>query len=151
MTEAVALREDVHIHAEPAAIQRRILALDSYTDWLGPAFRAYTADDEGFAFHLVLPTRTEGAHLRRAGIEDGAVTFVRDGGGAYDSLTWALHAEAAREVHLTLEATYRPAGGLAGAFLETLFHRPHRAQALRDALWRLKHLVEAEHASAARA
>ncbi|MSQ30738.1 MAG: hypothetical protein EXR64_01760 [Dehalococcoidia bacterium] len=147
----VALREDVHIHAEPAAIQRRILALDSYPDWLGPAFRAYTADGEGFAFHLAVPARTERARLRRAGIEDGAVTFVRDGDGAYESLTWALHAERAREVHVTLEATYRPAGGLAGAFLETLFHRPHRAQAFRDALWRLKHLLEAARASAARA
>ncbi|MSQ31146.1 MAG: hypothetical protein EXR64_03850 [Dehalococcoidia bacterium] len=147
----MAIREDVHIHAEPAAIRRRILALASYTEWLGPAFRGYTADDEGFAFHLALPARTEGARLRRADIEDGAVTFVRDGEGAFESLTWALHAESAHEVHLTLEAAYRPAGGLLGAFLETLFHRPHRAQALRDALWRLKHLVEAEHASAARA
>lgn len=144
MTDVVAVREDVHIHAEPPAIQRRILALDAYEDWLGPAFRAYTADGEGFAFNLVLPTRTESGRLRRAGIEAGAVTFLRDGDGVYESITWAMHVENAHEVHLTVEATYRPAGGLVGGFLETLFHRPHRAQALRDALWNLKHLVEAE-------
>ena len=148
MTEVVAVREDVHIHAEPAVIQRRILALESYEEWLGTAFRAYTADDEGFAFTLALPARTEEGHLRRAGIETGAVTFARDGDGAIESITWAMHVENAREVHLTVEAAYRPAGGLLGAFMETLFHRPHRAQAFRDALWHLKHLVEAERASA---
>jgi len=148
VTEVVAVREDVHIHAEPAAIQRRILALESYEEWLGPAFRAYTADEEGFAFTLALPTRTEGGRLRRAGIEAGAVTFARDGEGAFESITWAMHVENAREVHLTVEVAYRPAGGPLGAFLETLFHRPHRAQAFRDVLWHLKHLVEAERVAA---
>lgn len=148
MTALEAVREDVHIHVEPAAIQRRILAIASYEDWLGPAFRGFTADDEGFTFTLSLPTRTERGRLRRAGIEAGAVTFVRDSDGAYESLTWAQHVEGPREVHLTVEATYRPATGLIGAFLETLFHRPHRTQALRESLWNLKHLLEAERESA---
>lgn len=148
--EAARIREDVHVHAGAAAIHRRLLALHSYDQWLAPAFRDYRADDEGCAFTLALPLRAERARLRRDGIEEGAVVFVRDGGGVFESITWALHAEGPRELHVTVEAAYHPAGGPLGAFLETLLHRPHRAQALRDSLWRLKQLIETEATPAAR-
>ena len=142
----VRIREDVHLHASPHTVQQRILDLHTYDEWLAPAFRDFRADGEGCAFTLVLPGRTEQARLRRGGIEDRAVTLLRDDsgadGGAYESITWALHAESPREVHLTVEAAYAPAGGLGGAIFEATMHRPHRTQALRDSLWRLKQLLE---------
>ena len=146
MTSLVRIREDVHLHASPHAVQQRLLNLPTYDEWLAPSFRDFRADGEGCAFTLVLPGRTERARLRRGGAEDGAVTLLRDDrggdGGAYESITWALHAESPREVHLTVEAAYAPAGGLGGAIFETTVHRPHRMQALRDSLWRLKQLLE---------
>ena len=142
MTSPVRIRDDVHLHADPAAVRQRILDLTTYDQWLAPAFRDYRADDEGFSFTLVLPGRTEEARLRRGGVEDRAVTLVRDGGGAYESVTWALHSESTREVHLTVEVTYLPAGGLGGSIMETTVHRPNRTQALRDSLWQLKQLLE---------
>jgi hypothetical protein len=142
VTRAVRIREDVHLHAPAPAVRQRILDLSTYDEWLAPAFRDFRADDEGWSFTLALPGRTEAGRLRRGGIEDGAVTFVQDGGGVIHSLTWAMHAESTREVHLTAEITYAPAGGIAGNVLEMTVHRPHRVQALRDSLWALKQLVE---------
>lgn len=146
----VRLREDVHVHASAQAVQQRILDLATYDEWLPPQFRDFHADDEGWSFTLVLPGRTEQGRVRRGGIEAGAVTFVRDGDGAIDSLTWAMHAESPREVHLTLEFAYVSAGGLGGNILEMTVHRPHRVQALRDWLWRLKHVLEGRTADGAR-
>jgi hypothetical protein len=57
-------------------------------------------------------------------------------------MSWAFHAESPREVHLTSELVYRPAGGPFGALLEALLHRPYRTQALRESLWNLKQRVE---------
>lgn len=146
----VRIREDVHLHASRQTVHQRILDLASYHQWLAPAFRDFRADREGCSFALALPGRTERGRVRRGGTEDGAVTLVRDGdgdeGGAYESITWALHAESPREVHLTVEAAYLPADGVGGTILETTVHRPHRAQAWRDSLWRLKQLVEGERA-----
>ncbi|RLT43274.1 MAG: hypothetical protein DWI58_04590 [Chloroflexi bacterium] len=142
MTASARIREDVHVHASAHAIRLRILDLTTYDEWLAPAFRDFRADDEAYSFALALPGHTEQARLRRGGVEERAVTFVRDGGGDYESITWVLHAESPREVHLTVEATYTPAGGLSGAILEPTVHRPHRTQALRDSLWRLKQLAE---------
>ena len=81
-------------------------------------------------------------HVAPEAVDGGPIAFVRDGAGSWVSWHWALHAESAHEVHLTAEATYEPAPGITGALLEGAVHRPHRAQALRDALWRLKQVVE---------
>ena len=142
MTSIVRIREDVHVHAPAHALQQRILDLSTYEEWLAPQIRDFRADDEGWSGTLVLPGRTERARLRRGGTEAGAVTFVRDGDGAVDALTWAMHSESPREVHLTVELAYVPAGGLGGNIMEMTVHRPHRVQALRDWLWRLKQLME---------
>ncbi|MGE3857429.1 MAG: hypothetical protein AB7G21_10795 [Dehalococcoidia bacterium] len=142
MTSLVRIREDVHLHAPAHAVHQRLLDLATYDEWLAPQFRDFRADDEGWSATLVLPGRAEPARLRRGGIEDGAVTFVRDGDSAVDTLTWAMHAETPREVHLTVELAYLPAGGLGGNIMEMTVHRPHRVQVLRDWLWRLKQVLE---------
>ena len=142
MPALVRIREDVHVHASAQAVLQRVLDLSTYDEWLAPAFRDYRADDEGCSFDLVLPGRVEPARLRRGGVEAGAFSLVRDGDSAVDSIVWALHAESPREVHLTAEVAYTPAGGF-GAILETTVHRPNRTQALRDSLWALKQLLEA--------
>lgn len=142
MTPLVRIREDVHLHAALPAVQRRILDLESYGEWLSPAFRDVRADGEGCSFALALPGRTELARLRRGGVEDRAFTLVRDGDGAIESMAWALHAESPREVHLTGEIAYLPAGGVTGGLADAVLYRPRRAQALRDSLWRLKQIVE---------
>ena len=146
MPALVRIREDVHVHASAQAVLQRVLDLSTYDEWLAPAFRDYRADDEGCSFDLVLPGRVEHARLRRGGVEAGAFSLVRDGAnasgaGALDSIVWAMHSESAREVHLTAEMAYVPAGGF-GAILETTVHRPNRTQALRDSLWALKQLLE---------
>ena len=51
-------------------------------------------------------------------------------------------AESGRESHLSVETHYHPAGGPFGPLLDLTLHRPHRRQAFRDALWRLKLLIE---------
>jgi uncharacterized membrane protein len=68
--------------------------------------------------------------------------------GDDSSLSWALHAEATGEVHITVEAAYQPAGGLR-SLLEPLLYLPRRKQSVRDALWRLKMLVEGGEADEA--
>jgi len=146
VTGVVRIREDVHLHATVPVVHQRILDLHTYDEWLAPPFRDFRADGEGCSFTLALPGRAERGRLRRGGIEDRALTLVRDGEGAasgtYESITWALHAESGREVHLTAEVAYVPAGGVLGGLLETTFHRPRRAQALRDSLWQLKQVLE---------
>lgn len=142
MTAPARIREDVHLHAAATAVQQRILDLTTYDEWLAPAFRDFRADDEGWSFTLALPGRIERGRLRRGGIEARAVTFVRDGDGSIEALTWVMHAESPLEVHLTAELAYVPAGGIAGNILEMTVHRPHRVQALRDSLWALKQIVE---------
>jgi hypothetical protein len=136
------VREDVHIHAGLPDIHRRIADPEVLAGVLSHHFRDVEADHDHLAFTLALPTRREGAELRRDGTERGAVTYLRRGDGAIDSMTWAVHAESARECHVTVEVAYRPLRGPHGALLETLVHKPHRAQALRDSLWALKREIE---------
>lgn len=137
------IREDVHIHASGADVYARLVDLGRAGEWLAPTFRALTVTGEdAFSFSLALPLRTEQARLRRDRSETEALTFVGRDGGALRALTWAFHQEGPRDVHLTVEARYEPAGGVLGSLLEPLLHRPHRTQALRDTLWKLKQLSE---------
>ena len=140
------VREDIHIRATPADVYRRISALDTVAEWLPPIFRGVEASGRALTFRLALPLHGERAELDIE-TDDQPALFVlagreEDGAGALDSLTWALHAEGERNVHLTLEAGYTPAAGLLGWLLEPALHRPLRRQALRDALWRLKQVAE---------
>lgn len=144
MPAPVTIREDIHIHVPVAAIHRRLSDPTAHDQWLSPHFRRYTADHDSCAFALALPGRTEPVRLRRDGSETRAIFYVRDGASAWESVTWAMHAESPREVHLTVEVAYRPAGGPIGTVGEVMVHRAHRTQALRDTLWNLKHLLEAE-------
>ena len=143
------LREDVHIHATAAAVYERLIGLHNDHDWLPPAFGDIEVADGEFAFALALPLRTERARLAVAA--DEPPTFVEfaavddhgaNGGPAIERLSWALNAEGPRDVHVTLEAGYEPSGGPLGWIVEEAVHRPVRRQAFRDALWRLKLLVE---------
>ena len=123
------LREDVHIHATPQAVFAR-LRTSEVGGWFGAAFggsRLVVTDEEAPSL-LVMGAEGDGGDLA--------------------SLSWALHAEATSEVHLTMEAEYRPAGGLR-ALLEPLLYVPRRQQACRDALWRLKQRVEGGEAGEA--
>lgn len=138
------IREDVHIHVPTAAIHRRLSDPTTHDEWLSPHFQRFTADHDSCSFSVVLPGRTEPVRLRRDGSEARAVLYVSDGESAWESVTWAMHVEGAREVHLTLEVAYRPASGLLGTTGEVMVHRAHRTQALRDSLWRLKQLLESE-------
>lgn len=136
------VREDVHIHAGLPDVHRHVSDPEALAAVLSHHFRDVEADDDSLAFTLMLPTRRESASLRRGGAERGAVTYARDGEGAIHSVTWAIHVESPRECHVTVEVIYRPLGGPHGAVLETLVHRPHRTQALRESLWALKHAIE---------
>ncbi len=156
-----AIREDVHIHAEAPAVYRRLAELEALAEWLPERFRDVRAEGERCAFTLALPLRAEGARLRvEGGAEPYTLTLVTDTGPlgratalggengagptpAIESLRWELQPEGRGEVHVTLAAGYRVPGGIAGPLLDLLLFRPQRRQALRDALWRLKHLVEA--------
>ena len=93
---------------------------------------------------LALPLRAEVVRLEPAQVEAPALLHFRsaDGGQAFDSLTWHVNAEGPREVHLELQAVYTPSGGFPGAVLDMLLLRSYRRQALRDALWRLKYVLE---------
>ena len=144
MPAPVTIREDVHIHVPVAAIHRRLSDPSTQGEWLSPHFQRYTADSDSCAFVLALPGRNEAVRLRRDGSEARSILYVRDGAGAFDSVTWAMHVEGAHEVHLTVDVAYRPAAGLIGTVGEVMVHRAHRTQALRDSLWNLKHLLEAE-------
>ena len=139
------LIEDIHIHAAPDAVFARIEATSNYAEWLPRCFHEVDGDaDGGLACTLVLPLRAVAVRLEPAEVTPPALLHFRaaDGGEAFESLTWHVNAEGPREVHLELQAVYTPAGGFAGAMLDVLLLRSYRRQALRDALWRLKHLLE---------
>ena len=142
------IREDVHIHASASATFERLEATARYAEWLPRAFRDVAAPSgpaarlEGV---LTLPLRSERVRLEAAEREPDRLLLFRssDGDrGAFDTLSWVLTAEGAGDVHLLVEAIYTPAGGFAGWLLDLLVQRQHRRQALRDAVWRLKQLLE---------
>jgi hypothetical protein len=138
------LREDVHIHAPAGEVYDRLVSLGADRQWLPPAFADIEASERELSFALALPGRTERAHLAVGANEPP--TFVEfesvNGDSGIGRLTWALNPEGAREVHVTVETAYEPAGGPLGWLVEEAVHRPVRRQAFRDLLWRLKLLVE---------
>ena len=132
-----AIREDVHIHADAAAVYALLAAPESLDETLpellgGPdagggirtPFRIVRAEEPRL---LTIAPGREGGRGARPDIE---------------SLHWDLQPEGRGEVHVTLAVGYPPAGGLTGPLLDLLLHRPRRRQALRDALWRLKRRME---------
>ena len=144
MPAPATIREDVHIHVPVAAIHRRLSDPSTHDDWLSPHFQHFTADVDSCAFAVALPGRTDAVRLRRDGSEARSILYVRDGESDWESVTWAMHVEGQHEVHLTAEIAYRPASGVLGTTGEVLLHRAHRTQALRDSLWNLKQVLEAE-------
>jgi hypothetical protein len=151
------LREDVHIHAPPSEVYGRLADCPTHREWLPPAFADLEAREGELAFALSLPLRTERARLSLATEEPPYLLeyTARNGTGgptprSIESLTWVVSPEGAREVHLTVEAGYHPAGGPLGWLLEMTMHAPVRRQALRDALWRLKLLIEGRYIEARR-
>lgn len=139
------LIEDIHIHAAADEVFARIEATGSYSEWLPRCFRDVDGDSGGMlAATLALPLRAEAVRLEPAQVEPLALLHFRsaDGGEAFDSLTWNLSAEGPREVHLEVQAVYTPVGGFPGAVFDVLLLRSYRRQALRDALWRLKYVLE---------
>jgi hypothetical protein len=138
------IREDVHIHASYEALHARVADPAGHADWLSGQFRDFECERDACSFTLALPFRAEDARLRRDSDEPGSVAYVREGDGQIEALTFAIHPEGPAEVHLTIEARYRPAGGILGPLLEVLLHRPQRTQALRDSLWNLKQIAERE-------
>ena len=147
-----AVREDIHIRATAPAVYERLADLEASLEWLPPAFREPAVDDDRIDFalplpldrreaHLVLAEREEPSYLRLAAVgENGSA-------GAVQSLTWALHVESERNVHVTVEMAYAPSSNLLGGLLEATIHAPLRRQALRDALWRLKQVCEGREPS----
>ena len=139
------LIEDIHIHAAADVVFARIEATGSYGEWLPRCFREVDGDAGGvLACTLALPLRSETVRLEPAQVQAPSLLHFRsaDGGEAFDSLTWNVNAEGPREVHLEVQAVYTPSGGFPGAVLDVLLLRSYRRQALRDALWRLKYVVE---------
>jgi hypothetical protein len=138
------LREDVHIHASAIDVYARLV--EAAPEWWPPAVSALDTGNGGLAFTLGLAGRSERARLARTTEEPPRfLEFMADGnGGALRALRWAVNAEGPREVHLIAELTYEPAGGAVGWMLEETAHRPGRRQVLRDALWRLKLLIEGQ-------
>jgi hypothetical protein len=153
------IREDVHIHASAEEVYELLASLHSHGRWLPRTFRGVEANGDELSFELSLPLRREQARLSVTAGEAPTLLVLASGRdaeqgagngvGPFASLTWALHSEAAGEVHVTLEAEYRPAGGVVGALLEPLLYYPLRRQAFRDALWRLKLFVERHDGSSA--
>ena len=142
------IREDVHIHASASATFERLEATARYAEWLPRSFREVAAPPgppariEGV---LTLPLRSERVRLEAAEREPERLLLFRSSDGdrsAFDTLSWVLTAEGADDVHLLVEAIYTPAGGFGGWLLDLLVQRQHRRQALRDAVWRLKQLLE---------
>jgi len=133
----------VHIHAPAADVYGRLRSGAGHQRWLPPAFADFehTGDELGFA--LTLPLRTERTRLQVTVEEPpGLIELSPMDGGSIGGLAWALNVEGPREVHLTMELAYKPAGGPLGWVLEESVHRPLRRQALRDTLWRLKLVIE---------
>lgn len=140
------VREDVHIHASYDVVRDRLLATARNADWLDEHFRDYESDGKTLSFNLALPGRTEAARLTVDDSDPFGVRYARNGdGGDIAELSWAIHIETARDVHLTVEAAFEPRGGLFGPFLELAVLRPQRTQALRESIWKLKQLIEREH------
>lgn len=138
------VRQDIHIHTTGAELHRRLSDVRAHGEWLAQHFRDYgVADDhEVITFALALPLRTESARLYRDPNEHDAIAFVATGESDLSAITWAFHEEGARDIHVTVEARYRRAGGALGPLLEWILHRPYRTQALRESLWNLKQLIE---------
>ena len=140
------LREDVHIHATPQAIFDRLRAPE-LGGWFDAVFSRPGADGE-LAFELAMPLHREVARLAITTEQAPALLVMAADGDDDDlsALSWALHVEREGEVHLTVEVAYRPARGLL-VLLEPLLYVPRRKQLFRDALWRLKLLVEGGEAA----
>lgn len=136
------LREDVHIHAAADDVYLRLRAFQGHREWLPPAFDEVAAGEDAIAFALLLPARRERAHLEIVAAEPPRLLELADMNGGGWGIAWGLNVEGPREVHVTAEIAYEPAGGPLGWVVEETMHRPMRRQALRDALWRLKLLVE---------
>jgi hypothetical protein len=136
------LREDVHIHAAATAVFERLI--EPAPEWWPAAVTGIDTRDGGLAFSLALAGRTERAALARASEEPPRfLEFLADGEpNALRALRWVVNDEGPREVHLIAELAYEPASGAMGWMLEETVHRPSRRQVLRDALWRLKLLIE---------
>jgi hypothetical protein len=136
------VREDVHIHAPADAVFALLSSSDA--TWLPAAFESFEAGDTQLTFTLVLPLRRERARLERASVDaPWLLEFSADGASsAVTALTWVVNAESPSEVHVAAELAYVPAAGPLGWALEETLQRPARAQALRDALWRLKLVAE---------
>lgn len=132
-----AIREDVHIHAEAAAVYSLLAAPGSLDETLPELLRGPDASG-GIRTPFRILRAEEPRLLTIAPGSEGGRTAPPD----IESLHWDLQPEGRGEVHVTLAAGYRPAGGLTGPLLDLLLHRPRRRQALRDALWRLKRRVE---------
>ncbi len=149
--------EDVHIHASASATFERLEATARYGEWLPRSFRDVEGEPGPRARLdgvLTLPLRSERVRLEAAEREPPRLLLFRAapdgaGGDAFESLSWVLSAEGPDDVHLLVEAIYTPAGGFAGALLDLLVQRAHRRQALRDAVWRLKQLLEGAAPAAA--
>lgn len=140
------VREDVHIHAPYHVVRDRLLAIAKNDEWLGTHFRDYEAGANTLSFTLALPGRSEVGHLTVDDSDQFGVRYFRNGsGGDIAELSWAIHVETAQDVHLTVEATFDPRGGLLGPILELTLLRPQRTQALRESIWNLKQLIEREH------
>ena len=137
------LREDVHIHSTPDMIFGRLRAPDE-GEWFARAFGEPGSNGSGLSYDLRLPLRRERARLSTTAEQVPTLLVMErdDDEAPLVSLSWALHPEADGEVHVTVDVQYQPAGGLFGTLLEQLLYDGLRRQAYRDALWRLKHLVE---------
>ena len=138
------IREDIHIHASASDAFARLEATASYSEWLPRCFRDVAANGSGIDCLLSLPLRSERVRLEPAQVEEPRLLQFRaaEDGRGFETLSWVLSPEGPRDVHLLVDATYTPAGGFAGAILDLLVQRAHRRQALRDAVWRLKHVLE---------
>lgn len=136
------LREDVHVHAPAEEVYGRLSQLDTHHEWLPAAFSEVRGDTTEIEFVLALPGRRERARLTVATAEPPRMLEFADADGRAWGLAWAVNQEGPREVHLTAEIAYEPARGAFGWVMEETAHRPMRRQALRDALWRLKLLIE---------
>ena len=140
------IREDIHIHASASDTFARLEATASYGEWLPHCFREIevSANGSGLDCLLSLPLRSERVRLRPDETDEPRLLLFRAaaGGSAFETLSWVLSPEGQNDTHLLVEAIYTPAGGFAGVVLDVLLQRAHRRQALRDAVWRLKHVLE---------
>lgn len=133
------------MHASAADVYALLMRFTDASRWLPRTFRDVRARNDGVAFALGLPGRTEHADLALAEQEPGARLVLGPRNGAtpgVHTVAWIVTDEAAHESHLTVETFYHPMGGPLGPLLDLALHRPHRQQAFRDALWRFKLLIE---------